>query len=59
VLRAIPAADIAAKQAAIAAVWRMVTYPKPAHEDDAFHAILRELGRKRRLLKTSARTQWS
>jgi hypothetical protein len=37
----------------------MVTYPKPAHPDDAFHAILRELGRKRRVLKTSALTQWS
>lgn len=40
-------------------MWRMVTYPKPAHPDDAFHAILRELGRKRRMLKTSALTQWS
>ena len=47
-----------AKRAAAARLWRSVAWPSPATEGDAFHAVLRQLARKRRYFKTSAATWW-
>ena len=55
----VPPAEVAARQAAIAAHWRMFTYPQPSRPGDAVHAILRELGLKRRRFKASALTFWT
>ncbi|KAK3271896.1 hypothetical protein CYMTET_19782 [Cymbomonas tetramitiformis] len=59
ILRAISTEEIQAKQEAITQVWRMVSYPIPSRPDDAFHSILRELGRKRRLMKASPSVFWT
>ena len=58
-LRRMPAEEVVARQAAIAAHWRMVAYPQPSERGDAVHAILRELGRKRRRFKASSLTFWT
>lgn len=39
-------------------VWRMVTWPTKAEEGDAFHAVLRQLQRKRRYFKSGTGTWW-
>lgn len=39
-------------------VWRTVTWPRRSEDGDAFHAVLRQLQRKRRYLKASTGTWW-
>ena len=58
ILRAMPAEAVEAKRAAIAKVWRSVAWPDPPHPEDAFHAVLGELGRKKRLMRASSLTMW-
>ena len=53
ILRAIPTEVIDAKHAAIDKVWRSVAWPDPPHPQDAFHAVLGEIGRKKRELRRS------
>jgi len=48
----------AAKRAAIDRVWRSVAWPDPPHPHDAFHAVLGEIGRKKRLMRASSLTMW-
>mmetsp|Transcript_26210 Transcript_26210/g.49800 ORF Transcript_26210/g.49800 Transcript_26210/m.49800 type:complete len:577 (-) Transcript_26210:333-2063(-) len=59
ILKAIPEDAVKRKQEAIARVWRMVTWQTPTAPGDAFHAVLRELGRKRRNFKASTNTMWT
>jgi len=59
ILKAIPEETIRAKQAAIDQVWRTVAWQQPTSPGDAFHAVLRDLGRKRRNFKASSFTFWN
>ena len=59
ILKAIPEEVIKRKQEAIDKVWRTVTWQSPTAPGDAFHAVLRELGRKRRNFKASSYTFWN
>lgn len=59
ILRAIPQEVIDRKKAAIDEVWRRVSWPEKGHPDDAFHHVMRELGRKRRGFKASSLTFWT
>lgn len=58
ILRAIPGKVVEAKRAAIDKVWRSVAWLDPPHPEDAFHAVLGEIGRKKRLMRASSLTTW-
>lgn len=58
ILRSIPQSVVEQKQAAIARVWKMVTWKHPAEPGDAFHTVMADLGLKRRLMKASTYTFW-
>lgn len=59
ILRALPQRAIDEKKAAIDEVWRRVSWPEKGHPDDAFHHVMKELGRKRRGFKASSYTFWT
>jgi len=59
ILRAVPQEVIDRKKAAIDEVWKRVSWPEKGHADDAFHHVMRELGRKRRGFKASTYTFWT
>ena len=59
ILRALPQEVIDEKKAAISEVWRRVSWQEKGHPDDAFHHVMKELGRKRRGFKASSYTFWT
>jgi len=59
ILRGISEEKIRKMQDNIDQVWKTVSYPIPSVTGDAFHMIMEELGRKRRLFKASSFTFWN